>query len=385
MRSAMPKPLHKMCGRPMLLHVLGSLTGLNVDRVVVVVGHMHERVVKGVGEAGLPALPVHFVEQRLQRGTGDAVAVGLTAFDVMDLDEGDVIVLPGDAPLLRPETLSSLLWAHRSEGNAATLLVARLDDPTGYGRVVHGRDGRVARVVEQADATAEQREVDLVNTSVYCFRRSVLAPALRRVSPLNSAQEYYLTDVVQVLYEAGHRVGSLEAGDATEVLGVNDLAQLAEAEAICQRRTNAEWMRNGVTMLGPEQVRLDVSVRLYPDVTLAAGTSLEGATIVRSGASIGPGCRLVHCLVGERARLEQVSATNARIGPDAVVGPYAVLAPGSEVPAGTVTGPFFLAGGFSGAGFSGGGFSGGGEPWGTGQPPPPAAGGRPGGGKAGWS
>ncbi|MGH9164720.1 MAG: NTP transferase domain-containing protein, partial [Acidimicrobiales bacterium] len=190
MKSARPKPVHLLCGRPMVLHVIDALAELEVDRVVVVVGHGAERVTKALLDSG-PKLIVDFVEQHVQRGTGDAVSVALTAFPDDD-DDGDIVVLPGDTPLLRPPTLAALVREHRAANAAVAMLTARVADPTGYGRVVRDRHGRVARIVEQADATADELAIDEVNTSIYCFRRSVLAPALRRLSPENAQGEYYL-------------------------------------------------------------------------------------------------------------------------------------------------------------------------------------------------
>ena len=214
MRSQRPKPLHRLCGRPMVLHVLDALAELDVDRVVVVVGHRGEWVTKTLIDHAPKALEIEFVEQPEQRGTGDAVAVALTGFPDGGHGErdGDVVVLPGDTPLLRPPTLAALVRHHREHDAAATLLTAELPDAAGYGRVVRGRDGTVARVVEEADATDEERAITEVNTSIYCFRRSVLAPALRRLSPDNAQGEYYLTDVVGVLYDAGYPVDVADGG-----------------------------------------------------------------------------------------------------------------------------------------------------------------------------
>jgi len=343
MRSERPKPLHRLCGRPMILHVLHALVGLAPDRVVVVVGHGGDRVAKTVGEQMPSDLDVEIVEQRAQRGTGDALGVAMTALEDDPDDPGDVLVLPGDAPLVRAETLAGLVAAHRSGETAATLLTARLGDPTGYGRVVRARGGGVARVVEQADATEEERAVDEVNTSVYVFRRSVLRPALRRVSPNNSQGEYYLTDVVGVLHDAGYGVGALEVSDPVEVSGVNDRVQLARAEAELRRRVNLDWMARGVTMLDPGRTYLDVTVQLAPDVTLYPGTLLQGWTTVGAGAEIGPSTQLADCTVGPGAVLNATVGAGATIGADARVGPWAYLPPGSSVAAGRVTGPGFSA------------------------------------------
>ncbi len=293
MRSGTPKVLHPLCGRPMLLHVLDALEALPLERIVVVVGHAAEHVTKTLQEQLTGTVPVEFVEQHTQRGTGDAVSVALTAFaDDLDLED-DLIVVMGDAPLLRAETLAMLATEHRHADAAATLLTARVPDPTGYGRIVRDAQGRVERIVEQADAEPDELEIDEINPSIYCFRRGFLAPALRRLSPENAQGEYYLTDVVAVLRQAGHVVLGVEADDPTEAVGVNDRAQLAEAEAELRTRINVGWMRAGVGMTDPSRTYLDTTVVLAPDVQLLPGTILQGRTVVGAGSVIGPDTQLV--------------------------------------------------------------------------------------------
>ncbi|HWH36076.1 MAG TPA: sugar phosphate nucleotidyltransferase, partial [Acidimicrobiales bacterium] len=216
--------------------------------------------------------------------------------------------MPGDAPLLRPATLAALVEAHRRQGSAATLLTARLHDPTGYGRVVRGADGAVRRIVEQLDATPEEQAIDEVATSVYCFRHSLLAPALRRITPDNQRGEYYLTDVVDVLAGTGHPVASVVIDDPAEAMGVNDRAQLATAEAELRRRINQAWMLQGVRMVDPDHTYVDAGVRLAADVTLHPGTVLGGTTEIGAGAEIGPGSHLVDCVVGAGASVAHSSA-----------------------------------------------------------------------------
>jgi bifunctional UDP-N-acetylglucosamine pyrophosphorylase/glucosamine-1-phosphate N-acetyltransferase len=329
----------------MVLHILDALSELPLDRSVVVVGHGAERVTKALSEQARPGIALEFVEQHVQRGTGDAVAVALTAFPddltAPDAEDGDLLVLPGDTPLLRPQTLAALVKAHRQSDAAATLLTAVIDDPTGYGRIVRGKDERVRRIVEHKDATDEEREIDEICTSIYCFRRSVLAPALRRLTPDNAQGEYYLTDVVGVLHDAGYNVVSMVVADPMEAAGINDRAQLAIAEAELRDRTNDNWMRAGVTMLDPERTYIDATVELGKDVTLFPGTVLQGSTVVEEGAEIGPDSRLVDCVVRKGAVVEQTVARRAEIGEGATVGPFASLPPGSRVAPGTVTGPFF--------------------------------------------
>ena len=344
MMSARPKPLHRLCGRPMVLHVIDALAELQVERIVVVVGHGAERVVKTVTEDAPEKVKIDFVEQPIQRGTGDAGSVGITALPDADDEDGDVIVMPGDTPLLRPATIAALVRQHRGADAAATLLTAIVEDPYGYGRIVRSADGRVTKIVEEADADAAQKQIAEINTSIYVFRHGVLAPGLRRVMPDNAKGEYYLTDVVGVLSDAGYTITSVEAADAMEAAGVNDRFQLAIAEAELRDRTNERWMRRGVTMLDPEHTFVDASVLLGTDVTLFPGTILQGRTVIGDHAEIGPNARLIDCVVGDGAVVENSVCRNAEIGAHAVVGPFASLEPGAAVAPEVVTGPFFVGG-----------------------------------------
>ncbi len=240
--------------------------------------------------------------------------------------------------------MADLVAFHESSGHGATLLTTHMADPTGYGRLVRNKHGLVARVVEEGDATPQERAIQEVNTSIYCFRRDLLGPALRRVSPDNNRAEYYLTDVVAVLHDMGHRVDALTLDDAQEVQGVNDRWQLAVAERELRGRINRAWLLAGVTMLDPQQTFIDATVTLGRDVTLYPGTMLQGETVVGDGCQIGPDTRLVDCVVGDGALVEHSVARESRIGAGARVGPYAALAPGMAVPPGTVTGAFYTGG-----------------------------------------
>ena len=348
MRSHRPKPLHHLCGRPMVLHVLDALAELDVVRVVVVVGRRADWMEQTLADRAPKGLTVELVHQPEQRGTGDAAAVGLTG--LLDEsaaptgEEGDVVVLPGDTPLLRPPTVAALVRLHRQTGAGATLLTAQVDDPTGYGRIVRDKAGRVARVAEDADATPEERRICEVNTSIYCFRRSVLAPALRRLRPSNEQGEYYLTDVIGVLHGAGYRVEAMPAEDPMEAAGVNDRAQLATAEAELRDRINERWMRRGVTMWDPERTYVDAEVQLGTDVSLLPGVILRGGCIVGEGAEIGPDSTLVDTRVGEQAVIRHSVCSGAVVGARATVGPYAALGPGAHVHDGETVPPFTACG-----------------------------------------
>jgi len=339
MRSETPKVLHPLCGRPMLLHVIDALVALPLERIVVVVGHGAERVTKTLQEQMATEMPIEFVEQRVPRGTGDAASVALTASSFDGDAEDDLLLVPADTPLLRPETLATLAREHRAADAAATLLTA-ISDPAGYGRVVRDEAGRVSHVVEQVDADEAELAIDEWNTSIYCFRRGLLAPALRRLSPENAQGEYYLTDVVEVLRETGHVVVATPVDDPSEPVGVNDRAQLAAAEAVLRARINDRWMREGVTMTDPAHTYVDASVELEPDARLLPGTILEARTVIGAGAVIGPDTHLVDTIVGERAVVRQTVAREAEIGDDVTCGPFAHLRPGSHIGAGAHIGNF---------------------------------------------
>lgn len=340
MRSSTPKVLHRICDRPMVLHVLRAIAALPLDRIVVVVGRNGDAVARAVHDDLDVEIPLELVEQRERRGTGDAAGVALTAFPAdLDVDD-DLLVVPGDAPLLRSATLTALIDAHVAGDTAATLLTARLDDPTGYGRVLHDDQGRVTGIVEEADATDEQRRIDEVGVSVYCFRRGLLAPALRRLAPDNAQGEYYLTDVIGVLREAGHAVASHAVDDPAETAGVNDRAQLAAAETVLRARINTRWMLDGVTMTDPSRTYVGAGVRLAADVTLHPGVVLEGRTRIAAGSEIGPDSRLVDTVVGEGSRVRRTEAVGAVIGARCTVGPYASLRAGTRLADGAHVGTF---------------------------------------------
>ena len=341
MRSSLPKVLHPLAGRPMLCHVVDSLGRLPLERIVVVVGHAAERVTKTLQEQLTTEVPVEYVEQRRQRGTGDAVSVALTASCFEDLDaEDDVIVLPSDQPLLRAETLAELATAHRNEDAAAAILTAHLADPSGLGRIVRDKNGRVARIVEHVDATEEELEIDEINTSIYCFRRNLLAPALRRLTTTNKQGEYYLTDAIEVLRSAGHKVIGVSVDDPAEALGVNDRAQLAAAEAVLRRRINVTLMQSGVTMMDPERTYVDAGVEIGPDVRLLPGVILEGRTVIGEGSVVGPDTRIVDSVSGEGVEIASSVIRESEVGDGCKIGPFAHLRAGTRLAANVHIGDF---------------------------------------------
>ncbi len=341
MRSTRPKPLHRMCGRSMVMHVIHALEGVPLKQTVVVVGHGAEKVTKSVQEESPAWAGVSFTEQIVQRGTGDAALVGLQACGEETLDDAStVLILPGDTPLIRAETVRHLVETHESSKNAATVLSSHVGDPSGYGRILHAKDGRVTRIVEHKDATDDERAIVEINTGIYAFRRDVLGPALRRIGNNNAQAEYYLTDVVEVLAQMGHTVQSIEA-PYNETAGVNDRLQLAMAERELRERINHNWLLSGVTMLDPAQAFIDVTVRIGQDVTLFPGVILQGDTTIGDGCEIGPGTHIIDSVIGARVKMHSSKVDNAEVGFDAIVGPYTYLAPGSVVTNGQRTSAFY--------------------------------------------
>ena len=322
MKSDLPKPLHLVRGRSLLAWVISALGGVELDGVAVVVGHGRDLVVESLSaEFDRSFL---YAEQRSQRGTGDAAAVGLAELDLFDnsFSENDhVLVVPGDTPLLTGQTIAALVETHIATGSAATVVTALLDDPTGYGRILRNDNGTVAAIIEHRDATEDQRSIREINGGMSIFRRSLLARAVRLISADNAQGEMYLTDAIGVLAEAGHPVYPLVA-DAIEIGGVNDRAQLGGVSEHLAARIAQSHMRNGVTIVQPSSTVIDAGVVIEPDVTIHASTTLQGATTIAGGAIVGPNTHLIDATIGARSLVTASVVDGATVAPDQVVGPF---------------------------------------------------------------
>jgi len=342
MRSERPKSIHLLCGKPMLAYVLEALASVDVGTSVVVTGTRGDWVSKRIMEDP-PAFPIRFVEQRNNRGSADAALVGLTGFDDFD-DEGDLIVIPADIPLVDTEVLATLLFEHRRADSACTVLSAVVDQPRGHDRVMRDDRGNVTGIGYEPDLVGDELAVDEISLGVFCVRRGLLAPAARRTTPSFLDGRHSLSDVVSVLSSSGHPIASSRIdGDPSQLRPVDDRRQLAEAEGELRRRTNAHWLNRGVTMVDPDRTYIDSTVQLGVDITLFPGTMLQGNTVVGDGCEIGPDTRIDRCSVGRNTVIEKTMARGARIGDHCRVGPFAVVEPGTELTEGTVTGPFYAA------------------------------------------
>ncbi|MGR4850808.1 bifunctional UDP-N-acetylglucosamine diphosphorylase/glucosamine-1-phosphate N-acetyltransferase GlmU [Streptomyces sp. LARHCF252] len=327
MKSATPKVLHELCGRSLVGHVLAAAGELHPENLVVVVGHAREKVTAHLGEIA-PA--VRTAVQAEQNGTGHAVRMGLEALG--GSVDGTVVVVCGDTPLLTGATLDALAATHSADGNAVTVLTAEVPDATGYGRIVRDEaTGAVTAIVEHKDATDAQRSIREINSGVFAFDGQLLADALKKVRTDNSQGEEYLTDVLGILREAGHRVGASVAGDHREIAGINNRVQLSEARRILNDRLLNQAMLAGVTVVDPATTWIDVTVTFEQDAVVHPGTQLHGATHLGEGAEVGPNSRLTDTRVGAGARVDNTVAVSAEVGADASVGPYAYLRPGTRL------------------------------------------------------
>jgi bifunctional UDP-N-acetylglucosamine pyrophosphorylase/glucosamine-1-phosphate N-acetyltransferase len=335
MRSATPKVLHQISGRTLIGHVLTTARELGPEHVVVVVRHERDTVVAAIDEA-MPGLLI--VDQDEIPGTGRAVELAMAALPAAF--DGDIAVLSGDVPLLDPATVGALLARHRESSVAATLLTSALVDATGYGRIVRGQDGLVDRIVEQADASPEERLIGEANSGTYVFAAAALRTALPRIGSANAQGEKYLTDAIAILRAEGHSVAATIVDDPATVAGVNDRVQLAEAERVMNARIVRAHQLAGVTIRDPQTTWIDVDVTIGRDSEILAGSQLRGATTIGENAVVGPDTRLTDCEVGDLAVVTRADATLAVIGTAANVGPFAYLRPGTVLGAAGKIGTF---------------------------------------------
>ncbi|MEU6922342.1 bifunctional UDP-N-acetylglucosamine diphosphorylase/glucosamine-1-phosphate N-acetyltransferase GlmU [Streptomyces sp. NPDC046631] len=327
MKSKTPKVLHEISGRSLVGHVVAASRELDPEHLVVVVGHRSEQVTAHLTAADDRLRTAHQAEQK---GTGHAVRVGLD--ELGGAVEGTVIVVCGDTPLLSGETLRALAATHTADANAVTVLTAEVPDSTGYGRIVRDpADGAVTAIVEHKDATDAQRAIREINSGVFAFDGRLLADALGKVRTDNSQGEEYLTDVLSILGEAGHRVGASVAVDHREILGINNRVQLAEARRLLNQRLLERAMMAGVTVVDPASTVIDATVTYERDALVHPGTQLLGTTHLGEDAEVGPNTRLTDTVVRAGARVDNTVADQAEIGEGATVGPYAYLRPGTRL------------------------------------------------------
>jgi len=329
MKSALPKVLQPLAGATLVERVLASAANLQPDRRLLIVGHQADRVEEQLAAIG----GLEFVLQQPQNGTGHAVQQLLP---VLQGFEGELLVLNGDVPLLRAETIESLVNGHRQSGADVTLLTARLEDPTGYGRVFVDADGKVSAIVEHRDCSEEQRSNNLTNAGIYCFNWQALAEVLPKLSTDNDQGELYLTDTVAMLPLAMH----VEVADPDEVNGINNRKQLAQCEAVLQQRLRDQWMAEGVTFVDPGSCTLSEDCRFGRDVVIEPQTHLRGSCRIGDNCRLGPGSLLDNAELGSDVSVLHSVVREATVGNGVAIGPFAHLRPAADIADGCRIGNF---------------------------------------------
>ncbi len=320
MKSSVPKALHPVAGLPMIVHILGALEKAGAARIVVVVGHGADQVRSVLGDR------VEFVEQSEQRGTGHAAQ--MTRPLLQDW-QGPIIVLPGDAPLITPDAITALLKTHAS--NAITLLSIELERPTGYGRIVRSESGSVASIVEEKDATDEQRAIREVNVSIYAFEPAFLFNSLSLLQPNNVQGEYYLTDTVSLAHDLSREIAAITWHDPNVGRGVNTRVELSEVNALFHQRILREHMLAGVSIIDPHSTRIEAEVNIGADTTIHPFTVLRGVTDIGESCEIGPGARIDDAKIGNKVTVRDSWIVASEVGDDTKIGPYANIRPNSTI------------------------------------------------------
>ncbi|SDO49375.1 bifunctional UDP-N-acetylglucosamine pyrophosphorylase / Glucosamine-1-phosphate N-acetyltransferase [Paenibacillus sp. yr247] len=331
MKSKIHKVLHPLCGKPMIRHVTDSLRTTGVGRLLVVVGTYAEQIEQELESE------VEYVRQDQQLGTGHAV---MQAREVIGNLEGYTLVCYGDTPLVTSDTYKLLLSVHQESGSAVTMLTAVVENPTGLGRIVRNEAGEVLRIVEEKDASTDEKRIREINPGLYCFTNSVLFRALDQVQNHNAQGEYYLTDCIQIIKKMGHTVKSLAVSNAHEVLGINDRIQLAQLNKMLRDTINESHMRNGVTLIDPHTTYIDSKVSIGEDTVIGPGVTLSGSTSIGKGCYIGSGSQIESSTLGEQITIHSSIIRDSVIAEEASIGPFAFIRPGSVIGKGVKVGDF---------------------------------------------
>ncbi|SEO92853.1 bifunctional UDP-N-acetylglucosamine pyrophosphorylase / Glucosamine-1-phosphate N-acetyltransferase [Amphibacillus marinus] len=331
MKSKLYKVLHPVMGRPMVQHVVDQLEALKLEKIITVVGHGAEQVKDQLGQAS------EFVMQAEQLGTGHAVQ---QAAPLLYDKKGVTIVVCGDTPLLTQETLNKLFDHHQSTTAKVSVLTTTIADPTGYGRIIRDQSGHVAKIVEQKDADLEQLSVKEINTGTYCFDNQFLFAALEKVTNDNAQGEYYLPDVIEIAQQEGEKVVAFKTANFHETIGVNDRVALAQAEKLMKQRINEQHMRQGVTIVDPDQTYIAPTVTIAEDVVIEPGSIIKGDTKIGEHAIIGPYSEILDCIIGAYTHIKHSVVHASEIGSHVNIGPFAHIRPASQLMDGVKVGNF---------------------------------------------
>lgn len=322
MKSDTPKVLHTICGREMASHVLEAVAESGMEDFYIVVGHGAEQVTEKLKSENRT-----FVKQEVPQGTGHAV---MAAWEQLP-DDGLVLVLCGDTPLITGATLKQLIDYHNNEKNIVTVLTAVFDNPYGYGRIVKNDDGAFAEIVEEKDADENVKKIKEINSGMYCFDAGFLKNNVMNIKNDNAAGEYYITDLIKMAVMQELRVGTFVIDDNDEIMGVNDRVQLAAAETVMRKRINEAHMRAGVTMINPESVYIDVNVEIGRDTIVYPGVILKGDTKIGEACLLGQNTRIEDSEIGNKVEIQTSTIIESQVGNGTKIGPYAYLRPNSKL------------------------------------------------------
>jgi bifunctional UDP-N-acetylglucosamine pyrophosphorylase / glucosamine-1-phosphate N-acetyltransferase len=323
MKSSVPKVLHKICGQPVIYYILQQVSLLYPKNIFVVVGHMKESVRDYLKET-FPT--VIAIDQDIQSGTANAVKMTESYFP----DMGDnILVISGDTPLITSATLDSLVKIRCSKNIAASLMTSISEDPSGYGRVVKDVSGQIIRIVEDSDASPQEKKIKEVNSSIYCFERNILKENINSIGKYNYQGEYYLTDIVERIIGNAETIETLITKDSREVIGINNRYQLSEVEDIMRCRINKKHMENGVTIRNPSTVYIEDNVRIGEDTMIEQSCCLKGETLIERCCNIGPFTIIKDSKIGSYSTVESSFIISSEIGYRNYIGPYNYIKPGT--------------------------------------------------------
>jgi len=322
MKSKIPKVLHEIGGKPMIDHVLDNLSALNIQDIIVVVGHKYQEVVNYLDE------DIQYVEQKEQLGTAHAV---LQAKSKLLQKKGITLIMCGDTPLITVETLKSLIEQHVETKAAATILTAKVSTPTGYGRIIRDNNEFVLKIVEEKDASSENKMINEINSGVYCFDNIKLFKEIEKIDNNNNKSEYYLTDIIGIFKSNGEKVAAYQTTDCEEIIGINDREMLAKADDIFRKRILNNHMKDGVTIVDPNNTYIEKDVKIGQDTIIYPNTFLKGKTIIDGNCKIGPGVDITDVIIGEGTTITYSVISSSIIGKNTNIGPFAYIRPGAKI------------------------------------------------------
>jgi bifunctional UDP-N-acetylglucosamine pyrophosphorylase/glucosamine-1-phosphate N-acetyltransferase len=331
MKSEMPKVVHKAAGKPLVHHVIDAVKQAGIDKITIVIGNGREMVKKC-----LENYQVNFAIQDEQLGTGHA----LKQTRNFVCKDGNILVVAGDTPLLRGTTLEKLTRMHEESGATATVLSCELSNPYGYGRIVRDKDGSFNKIVEEKDAGEQEKKIQEINSGIYCFRTPDVFEALEQLNTDNAQGEYYLTDVLEIFLKKRKKIEVFLSGDAEEIYGVNGREQLAAAEHLLRQRKNKELMSDGVTLINPDSIFVDIGVTIGHDTIIMPYTIIEGQTSIGKACRIGPSCHITDSIIGPEVNIATSTLEQAEVAAGCKIGPYAYLRPGTVLKENVKVGDF---------------------------------------------